>query len=116
MGGWVHQAKQYLDGMKSELDRDLNWSEMQRETRESFQAMEREAREAADPSRAAAEDAGATGRLEEGQAVTEDTDAEAAAREEAAQREEQAAADMERELEQEDEPESDHRQDGKERG
>ncbi|HKJ89268.1 MAG TPA: hypothetical protein VKA48_12265, partial [Gammaproteobacteria bacterium] len=58
VGGWVHEAKQYLDGMKSELDRDLQLSELQRETRESFD----KARSSLDdPDRAAREDAEASG-------------------------------------------------------
>lgn len=57
VGGWVHEAKRYLDGMKSELDRDLHFSELQRETRESFEQTRRsvgdldpDARESAGPS------------------------------------------------------------------
>ncbi|MFA9461864.1 Sec-independent protein translocase protein TatB [Thiohalorhabdus methylotrophus] len=64
VGGWVHEAKKYLDGMKSELDRDLNLSELQRETRESFERtrsslddLDRDTRESTDLSRAPAGDA-----------------------------------------------------------
>jgi sec-independent protein translocase protein TatB len=120
VGGWVHQAKQYMDGMKSELDRDLNWSEMQRETREGLQAVDRETREATDlsasgsPGEAPAngspgsETPGGEQPTVSGMGETE------GAGQEGPSPEEQAAADMERELEQEDE--RDHQRDGKERG
>lgn len=33
LGGWVHQAKSYVDSMKSEIDRDLQLSELDQQTR-----------------------------------------------------------------------------------
>jgi len=123
VGGWVHQAKQYMDGMKSELDRDLNWSEMQRETREGLQAVDRETREATNlsasgsPGEAAGN--GSPGReASEGEQSAVSETGEAGEKEgaggEGPSPEEQAAADMERELEQEDD--SDHQRDGNQRG
>jgi len=123
VGGWVHQAKQYMDGMKSELDRDLNWSEMQRETREGLQAVDRETREATNlsasgsPGEAAGNGSpGSEASEGEQSAVSETSDAgeKEGAGGEGPSPEEQAAADMERELEQEDD--SDHQRDGNQRG
>ncbi len=48
VGGWMHQAKQYLDGVKSELDRDLRLDELDRETRQSFKDLDRQTRESLD--------------------------------------------------------------------
>ncbi|SCY49754.1 Sec-independent protein translocase protein TatB [Thiohalorhabdus denitrificans] len=126
VGGWFHQAKQYLDGMKSELDRDLHLSELQRETRESFeqtrksvQDVDRETREATDPSRKAekgstgGQEAGAEGQKEE-PATADEGGGEASAApagegevpEPEADPEREAAEDMERELEK-DQPKGD---------
>lgn len=35
VGGWVRQAKQYVDTVTSELDQDLNLRELDRETRQA---------------------------------------------------------------------------------
>jgi len=38
VGGWVRQAKQYVDSVTSELDQDLNLRELDRETRQATAA------------------------------------------------------------------------------
>ena len=42
IGGWVFQAKQYVDGMKEDLDRETGFSEIQREAKESVSGLERD--------------------------------------------------------------------------
>ncbi|MEF8794339.1 Sec-independent protein translocase protein TatB [Thiohalorhabdus sp.] len=129
VGGWVHQAKQYLDSMKSELDQDLNFSELDRQTRQATEtnrsldssggdsgkksgANRRETEVEADTSNEAAEIPAGTG---EEQAETDsDEPPEALEAEQGGGTfpdvEEQAASDMERELEEDDEQrDDDHR-------
>lgn len=130
VGGWVNQAKQYMDSMKSELDRDLNFSELDRQTRQATEtsrsldssgggsgkqsgASKGETEANADPPGQTAEapEGAGDGAAEAG----EEGPGEAVGAEPSGgsspEVEEQAASDMERELEQDPEEDDDKRDD-----
>ncbi|HKJ71767.1 MAG TPA: Sec-independent protein translocase protein TatB [Gammaproteobacteria bacterium] len=127
VGGWVHQAKQYLDSMKSELDRDLQLSELDRQTRQATDTEAGPQDTRGGPGQPGEEDA--AGEADAGggedtpasrphaapdadQGALADSGAETAAEAEpdsTPDAEDQAASDMERELD-------DDEQDGERRG
>lgn len=122
VGGWVHQAKQYMDSMRSELDRDLGISELDRQTRQatssegSLDFSEGE-RSDTDEGEAASGETSASGNGEEGAADRPAGPGEAEAGEAAPESEpaadpdaeDRAASDMERELEEDPKRDDDHR-------
>ena len=111
VGGWVHQAKSYMDSMKSELDRDLQLSELDQQTRRALDtgsAAEGSGREEGEaPEKLEEPPAGETAEAEAGPARESgpagDTEAAAADGngEAGPDAEDQAASDMESELQRE---------------
>jgi|GEM_PF-2437572 len=126
VGGWVHQAKQYMDSMKSELDRDLQLSELDQQTRRATETGssldDPGGRSDRDSSQASGQGEGGEGRQApaeagedragspaqeasgEGEAVAAADDGETAP-----DQEDQAASDMERELQDDDQRDDHHR-------
>ena len=126
LGGWMHQAKQYMDSVKGELDRDLRLEELDRETRQSISDLDRQTRESLDEAgreaRQGFEDldqetrrqtdlsAGAEGGKESGEegpgeesgTGTGESAEGGGSGDRGADPEDQAAADLERELEKDD--------------
>ena len=120
VGGWVHQAKSYVDSMKSEIDRDLQLSELDQQTRRateterSLEPNEKGARgqggAEADSDLASADETGeAAAQVEEsGQTAASEGAGEEAGgpadggEADAPDPEDQAASDLERELKEDD--------------
>ena len=128
VGGWVHQAKQYTESMKSELDRDLNFSELDRQTREVTETNRstKSSGAGSDPQSGSTQDeteaapASQTGPAEApdggggGEAGTQGEDAVEAGKGggSSPDLEDQAASELERELEESDKPNKDDQEDG----
>lgn len=114
VGGWVHQAKQYFDSMKDQLDRETRFSELQSQVKSEADNLRKTGAEmgkAASPGKGAGADgdsAGegeAAGGGETADAAAGTADADSAPDVSGRSAEEGAAAeDLERELDEEDEP------------